>query len=150
MSIEKLLEFEEGFRETAYYCSEGYPTIGIGWKIGEKHQPLEDFSLISICKGAALAQCKNEAYLIGLNLHCVIDCWQDLSEARQSVLISMTYQMGLSGLMKFKKMLAAIESGSFALAANEGLDSKWAKQTPERARRHMNTMLSGDWSEYDF
>lgn len=149
MNIEKMLEFEEGFREDPYYCSEGYPTIGIGWRIGDKDQPLEDFNNMQMCKAAALAQCKNETYLLGLNLHCVIDYWQDLDNIRQCVLISMAYQMGIDGLMKFKRMLAAIETQCWNDAAHEGLDSQWAKQTPERAERQMKTLLHGTWSEYE-
>jgi lysozyme len=148
MSIAKLLMFEEGFRADAYYCSEKYPTIGIGWKIGNKNQSLDDFKVMLISKEAALAQCDSEANDLAINLHCVIGCWQDLSEARQAVLISMAYQMGLSGLMKFKKMIAAIDAGDFVEAAAQGMDSNWSSQTYARANRHMRVMLMGDWSTY--
>jgi lysozyme len=151
MSIAKLLMFEEGFRADAYYCSEGYPTIGIGWKIGSKNQSLDDFKLMTISKGAALAQCDSEVNDLAINLHCVIENWESLGEPRQAILISMAYQMGLSGLMKFKNMIAAIEDDDFAEASNQGMDSIWAsdRQTPERAYRHMRVMLSGNWSAYD-
>tara|TARA_R110000851_G_scaffold88070_3_gene192184 strand:+ start:1247 stop:1705 length:459 start_codon:yes stop_codon:yes gene_type:complete len=149
MSIDKLLMFEEGFRADAYYCSEGYVTIGIGWKIGSKKQSVNDFKLISISEGAALAQCKAECDKIGLTLHGVVSNWQYLDEPRQSILISMAYQMGLSGLMKFKKMIAAIESGDFVEAAAQGKDSRWASQTHSRANRHMRVMLLGNWSPYE-
>jgi lysozyme len=149
MSIAKLLMFEEGYRSKVYYCSQKYPTIGIGWKIGSKNQPLDDFKLMTISKEAALAQCDSEASDLAINLHCVIDCWQDLNEARQAILISMAYQMGLSGLMKFKKMIAAIEAGDFVEAAAQGRDSRWASQTHSRANRHMRVMLLGNWSAYE-
>jgi lysozyme len=148
MSIAKLLMFEEGFRADAYYCSEGYPTIGIGWKIGSKEQPLGDFKVMTISKGAALVQCDSEVSGLSFNLRCLIYCWEDLSESRQAILISMAYQMGLAGLMKFKKMIAAIEDDDFAEASNQGMDSQWAEQTPERAYRHMRVMLAGNWNAY--
>lgn len=148
MNIEKLLRFEEGFRADAYYCSEKYPTIGIGWKIGGKNQPLEDFKWMTISEGAALAQCKSEVYDLSVNLHACIECWQNLSDVRQAVLISMAYQMGIGGLMKFRKMLAAIEAGDFAEAAQQGMDSRWANQTYARANRHMRMMLTDDWAVY--
>lgn len=148
MNIEKLLRFEEGLSFDAYYCSEKYPTIGIGWKIGGKNQPLEDFKFMQISEEAALAQCKSMANEIALNLHCIIESWQELSEARQAVLISMAYQMGLAGLMKFKKMIAAIEVGDFVEAAQEGMNSRWANQTYARANRHMRMMLTDDWAVY--
>ena len=61
----------------------------------------------------------------------------------------MAYQMGINGLMNFKNMIDAIEEGCWIDAAHEGLDSRWAKQTPERAERQMKTLLHGTWSEYD-
>jgi len=148
MNIEKLLRFEEGFRADPYYCSEKYPTIGIGWKIGGKNQPLEDFKWMQISEEAALAQCKSEVDDLAVNLRCVINCWQELSEARQSVLISMAYQMGIGGLMRFKKMIAAIEVNDFVEAAQQGMNSLWANQTYARANRHMRMMLTDDWAVY--
>jgi lysozyme len=150
MSIAKLLMFEEGFRADAYYCSEGYPTIGIGWKIGIKNQSLDDFKLMTINEGAALAQCNSEAEDLATSLSCIIINWKGLSEPRQAILISMAYQMGLAGLMKFENMIAAIEDDDFPEASNQGMDSIWAsdRQTPERAYRHMRVMLAGNWNAY--
>lgn len=148
MNITKLLEFEEGFRSTPYYCSGGFPTIGIGWRIGERAQPLHDFKMMHIFKAAAYAQLEFEIASIIAKLENFIPSFKDLSEARQCVLISMAYQMGVAGLFKFKKMLAAIESKCWNDASAEGLDSRWARQTPERANRQMKTLLLGDWSAY--
>ena len=47
----------------------------------------------------------------------------------------MAYQMGVSGLLKFKKALTAAEAWRLGMLAIELLDSKWAKQTPKRARK---------------
>ena len=149
MNIVKMLEREEGFKNKPYYCSENYPTVGIGWRIGYKNQPLEDFKLIRVCQSAAYAQCEFQIAGIYASLHDKLDFFGKLSEPRQSVLISMAYQMGVEGLMKFELMLKAIGSHCWNDAAHEGLDSKWAKQTPERAERQMKTLLHGDWSEYE-
>lgn len=51
-----------------------------------------------------------------------------------SILTEMVYQMGLPRVMKFKKMREALKAGDYATAADEMLDSKWAKQTPRRAQ----------------
>jgi len=51
----------------------------------------------------------------------------------QQVLIEMAYQMGVSGVMKFKKMWAALAERDYETAAKEMLDSRWARQTPARA-----------------
>ena len=59
---------------------------------------------------------------------------------RRAVLLSMAYQMGVDGLMKFKNMWAAINRQDWDDAADQMLDSKWARQTPERAGRHARIM----------
>jgi lysozyme len=47
----------------------------------------------------------------------------------------MCFQMGKKGVVKFVKFHAALKRGDFNTAADEMLDSKWAKQTPDRAKR---------------
>ena len=51
----------------------------------------------------------------------------------QAILTEMAYQMGVSGLMNFKKMWSALEVEDFEEAKIQMLDSRWAKQTPTRA-----------------
>ncbi len=71
---------------------------------------------------------------IVLQLHEKLPFFRELSPVRQSVLIEMAYQMGIAGLMAFKKTLLLIEGGSFKDAAAEMLDSKWAREdSPARA-----------------
>ena len=58
---------------------------------------------------------------------------EESNQVVQMVIINMCYQMGVSGVMKFKKALAAMKNGEWDIAATELLDSRWAKQTPNRA-----------------
>ena len=51
------------------------------------------------------------------------------------VLINMTYQMGSTGVSKFKNTLAHLQGEEYDKAAIELLDSSWARQTPNRASR---------------
>ena len=60
----------------------------------------------------------------------------------------MAYQMGVTGLSKFKNMLTAVELGDFDEAANQALDSRWARQTPERATRHAEMLRVGEILPY--
>jgi lysozyme len=63
-----------------------------------------------------------------------------------SILSHMAYQLGYQGVMRFKKMWAALNQGDFKTAAAEMRDSKWYTQTPERAERLAKRMeaLSAD------
>jgi lysozyme len=69
-----------------------------------------------------------------------------LSEPRQAVLIGMAFQMGIGGLLKFKRTLGSVEDGQYGEAAKEMLDSTWAKQTPARAHRMALQMETGEWT----
>jgi hypothetical protein len=53
-----------------------------------------------------------------------------LSEGRQQVLISICFNLGVSGPLAFKRMLAACERGDYRRAAEEMLASKWAGSRP--------------------
>ena len=53
----------------------------------------------------------------------------------QRAIANMTFQMGIGALLKFKKMLAALQARDYNAARREALDSAWAKQTPQRAKR---------------
>ena len=57
-------------------------------------------------------------------------------DAADLVMLDMAYQMGVGGLLKFEKMLAAIACEDYETAADELLDSNYARQTPNRAKRN--------------
>ena len=66
-----------------------------------------------------------------------------LDPVRQGVLIEMAYQMGVDGLLDFHSTLLAVERGDYAAAADHMLASRWAKQTPTRAKTLANVMRTG-------
>ncbi len=136
--INKLLAYEEGFRAKPYYCTEGFPTIGIGTKIGPKGAPLDMYQFTVTKK---VAEAFLEEDLRSVREKLIKHRWYiDLDEDRQAIIKSMAYQMGYSGLMKFKKMIAALENKEWAEASLQALDSRWSKQTPGRAKRHANVL----------
>ena len=55
----------------------------------------------------------------------------------------MAYQMGVKGLLSFTNTLKYIENEHYIEAASNMLKSKWATQTPNRARRHALVMSTG-------
>jgi lysozyme len=59
-------------------------------------------------------------------------------------MINMAFNLGFAGMMKFKKMIAAIEKKDFEQAATEMLNSRWADQVGERADRLAKMMFTGD------
>ena len=53
----------------------------------------------------------------------------------QIVVASMVFQMGKPRVKKFKKFLANLNTFNYVEAADEMLDSRWARQTPNRVAR---------------
>ena len=58
----------------------------------------------------------------------------DMDYRVTGVLTEMIYQIGYTGVSKFKNTLKYMENGQWDLASNEMLNSKWAVQTPQRAK----------------
>ena len=71
--------------------------------------------------------------------------YHKLNEARQFVLTDMAFNMGISRLMTFKKMFAALAKGEYSTAAREMLASKWAAQVGHRAKILCEIMKSGEY-----
>lgn len=63
---------------------------------------------------------------------------------RRGVLDEMVFQLGLVGVLGFRKMLSAFYARDYARAADEMLDSAWARQTPNRARMLAGLMRTGE------
>ena len=139
MDIEALkadLERDEGRVPYAYTDSEGYWTCGVGF-------------LIDKAKGAKIPDAVIDFWLDYevkakiRTLETVFSWWGTLDDARQRVLANMAYQLGVEGVMKFKKMIAALQAHDYDTAADEMLDSDWHKQTPNRAERLISMMRTG-------
>ena len=147
MNIINLLNYEEGYSETPYYCSAGYPTIGIGQRIGPKGAPLKlyEFTVSKSLAAVWLAE-KVKETLADMDKYLNISAAMNAcNEPRQAILISMAYQMGAEGLSKFTSTLKAIANQRWHDAQSGMLASKWARQTPNRAQRHAIQMLTGSW-----
>jgi lysozyme len=66
-----------------------------------------------------------------------------LTLARRQVLVEMIFQLGVAGVLKFKKMCAALIAKDYHRAAVEIMDSKAAKQCPERFQEYAELMRNG-------
>lgn len=145
--IISLLNVEEGYSETPYYCSAGYPTIGVGQRIGPKGAPLKlyEFTVSKALAAVWLAD-KVKETLADMDKYPNIRAAMAVcNTARQAVLISMAYQMGAEGLSKFANTLKYVAAERWHEAQAGMLASLWAKQTPNRANRHAIQMLTGNW-----
>ena len=58
----------------------------------------------------------------------------DIDERAEEIIIEMVFQLGRTGVKKFRNMWKALSEHNYVGASYEMLDSKWAKQTPNRAK----------------
>jgi lysozyme len=66
----------------------------------------------------------------------------DVDEIAEEIIIEMIFQLGKTGVSKFKNMWKALSELNYVGASYEMLDSRWAKQTPNRANGMADTMKS--------
>jgi len=131
-----MLRSDEGWQASAYQDHLGFWTIGYGFLIDSR-------------KGGALPKEIAEAWLLyAANVRWgaltkALPWLLDQPEEVQVALGNMAYQMGVNGVLNFRKMLAALEAGDRKQAAVEALDSTWAQQTPSRAKR-IAALIKGD------
>lgn len=146
--IQRLI-INEGCKLTPYRDSLGRMSIGVGRCIDTNPFSPEELKAVGawekgITKNAAFMLLRNDIAKVknDLNQFTFIPL---LNKNRQFVLIDMCFQLGIKGLKGFKKALTAIALGNWQTAHDEILDSRYAKQTPKRAKRNAICMLTGKW-----
>jgi lysozyme len=128
IKVQEDLLRDEGFEKSAYKDSLGYLTIGIGKLIDQRKGA-------GLTKRQALYLLNDDLFILAGEMDQHMLWWRGESANRQRALLNMAYQMGVPGLLKFEKMLWAMQHHDFTTAYKECLDSLWASQTPERAKR---------------
>lgn len=140
--IEKLtaqLRRDEGTRATAYKDSMGWLTIGVG-RLIDSRKPVAGLRPDEIDY-----LLKNDIADRVQALQKALPWFAKLDQARQGVLINMAFQMGTAGLLAFRQTLGLVRDGKYTEASEQMLKSKWASQTPERAKRLAEQMKTGEW-----
>lgn len=124
------------FRSGKFYVykdSEGYPTIGYGHLVQKGENFTNGLSLVEadrlLEKDVEIA--RNGVRSLGLGT---------LEDDIEEYLIIMVFQLGLAGVRKFKKLLAAAKAGDREGIKRESKDSLWYRQTPNRVN-DMNNHL---------
>ena len=134
LDLEELVIHHEGFRDKAYKCTEGHLTIGVGHKI----LPEESFKEgVVYNKEQLMAVFRTDLANAKFYANLLVKGW-DIPEVAYNVIVSMIFQMGSHGVSKFKKFLDCVSKHDWQGARHNGLDSRWAKQTPKRALELMD------------
>ena len=136
--LTKQLRRDEGEVLTAYQDHLGFWTLGVGRLIDKR-------------KGGGITA-DESAYLLSndidkreAELLRRAPWMANLDPVRFGALLNMAFQMGVDGLLGFRNTLAMVRDGDYDGAASNMLHSKWAEQTPDRAKRISDQMKTGAW-----
>ena len=130
-TLKEKIKIHEGFRDTIYLDTLNKKTIGYGHLIVHE----DDFVEGKPYPKEELEVLFDKDFEKGWELmirFCSVNNL-NVSEEAQEVLCEMIFQMGYSGVGKFKNMIKALQNKEYKVASIEMLDSRWAKQTPNRA-----------------
>ena len=134
IDMNKLLESvkkHEGYRNKVYLDTLGKRTIGVGhlcvenfWEDDKEYE--ESFLMEILEKDLQSAIDQADDKCKGLKI----------SDDAKIIIIEMIFQLGGTGVSKFRKMWQALQQDppDYAEASVQMLDSRWAKQTPNRAQ----------------
>ena len=130
--VEQLLA-DEGLRLKPYTDTVGALTIGVGRNLDDRGITAAEakFLLVNDIKIAEEDLTRNAPW------------WWNLDKPRQEALVNMCFNLGWPRLARFEKMLEALKAKDFDTAATEALDSKWADQVGDRAKRIAEVFRGG-------
>ena len=141
MNLERLMESvkkHEGYRNKVYLDTLGKRTVGVGHlcveDFWEDDKEYEEKFLMEI-----LADDLQNAIKGARELKEEHSC-TDIDEIAQEILVEMVFQLGKNGVSKFRNMWKALSEKNYIGASYEMLDSRWAKQTPNRAKSMADQM----------
>jgi len=129
----RALKRDEGFRPDVYLDTHGHHTTMYGVNL--------DASPFTEYEGEMVLQHRIER----IRLRLFRQPWfYRLGTVRQAVIINMAYNLGIDGMLKFKKMIAAIEVEDYREAAAQIMDSKAARELTPRYTRLSNEMFTNE------
>ena len=126
------LMIDEGLELKPYRCTADALTIGYGRNLDSMGIRQDEAELM-------LRNDVKDARVDAMRF-IPLDCWDNLSTPRRSVIINMSFNLGLTRLSKFKNFRQALIQHDYHRASVEMLDSQWARQVGNRAIRLSETM----------
>jgi len=133
--LEDQLIIHEGYRQFPYKCTADRLTIAIG-------RNLDD---VGITQDEARYLLKNDIRHARSQCELAFPWFSGLDPVRQDAIVNMCFNLGISRLRGFKKMLTALKEKDFHKAAEEALDSKWAKQVGRRSEDIVHMFITGEY-----
>lgn len=134
-NLKDLLKLHEGQKNFPYKDTVGKTTIGVGRNLDDRglRSSEVDFLLENDIKEVIEELRKNLPWT------------ERLDPVRKTVLHDMLFNLGWTRLSQFKNTLGFVERAEYEKAAVAMLQSKWATQVGNRAKRLARMMHTGQW-----
>tara|TARA_R100001086_G_scaffold67932_1_gene32000 strand:- start:122 stop:526 length:405 start_codon:yes stop_codon:yes gene_type:complete len=132
-----MIKRHEGVKSKVYLCSAGYETIGVGRNISESGLGLSDDEIDYLLD--------NDIKRVQEELRETYFWFGGLNDVRQDAMVDICFNLGLTKLRGFTNALTAMSREQFDVAADEFMDSKWAKQVGMRALRVTEMIRTGEY-----
>ena len=132
---------DEGYKYEIYLDHLGYPTMGVGHLILEKDEEHGKEVGTPVSEDRIMECLNNDIKIVCDELDRGMAWWRGLNDNRKRIMANMCFNLGCPRLSKFKKFLAAMKDEDWETAAEEMMDSKWATQVGDRAKRLRNRVL---------
>ena len=134
-NIRTEIKKHEGYSATVYVDSVGVPTVGYGHALLQGSKIPHMVAELLFDQDFDIAVKDYEILTLRWSIN--------LDPVRRGVLVNMLFNMGMSRVSKFQKMLTVLQAGDYDKAADEMLDSRWATQVGKRADELAKIMRNG-------
>jgi len=135
MNLIEQLKRHEGLKLKPYKCTADKLTIGVG-------RNLED---VGISEEEAEMLLQNDIQRATVQIQREFPWTTELDEVRFAALINFTFNVGIGTVSKFVNAMALLRDGNYDMAADEFLNSRWAKQVGQRAIDVTDQIRTGEW-----
>lgn len=139
------IKLEEGFRAEPYRNAQGVWAVGYGRNLEAHPMPGRDWILRPYTAAEADDWLREQVRVLYFSLRDHKPILEDIEAPRAAAMINMAYQLGIDGLLRFRRLWGAVEDRNWTQAATLAGESSWAAQAPHRARRVCHALLSGEW-----
>ena len=140
VKLRKQLEIDEGIVNEIYNDHLGYPTFGIGHLITED-DPEEGLPVGTPVSEERIQQAfESDIEWVLADCNKLYDNFDSYPGEVQQIIANMMFNLGYPRLSKFKGMKAGVLNENWDAAADEMLDSRWARQVGARAERLADRM----------
>ena len=148
MDLDKLQEEladDEGCKYEIYNDHLGYATFGIGHLVTDSDLEYGQEIGTEVSKERVDECFKADIEITIEDCNILYSNFNDIPEEAQLILANMMFNLGRPRLSKFLKLKAAVDDEDWMEASVQMMDSKWAKQVPNRAKRLCERMEKLSW-----